>query len=90
MRPDIWWWQPLLVFVGLSTVHRLLHLGCLSGNALFLRELHFTVLFAGNFWRLPTQLVRVKAGLVARMAVIFARTPDPVGAGRVQAYLLLL
>jgi len=71
-------------------VHRLLHLGRVSGNALFFRELHFAVLFAGNFWRLPTQLVRVKAGLVARMAVIFARTPDPVGAGRVQAYLLLL
>ena len=71
-------------------VHRLLYLGCLSGIALFLRELHFTLLFAGNFWRLTPQLVRAEAGLVARMAVIFARTPDPVGARWVQAYLLLL
>ena len=70
--------------------HHLLHLGCLSGNALFFRELHFTVLFAGNFWRLPAQLVWAEATLVARMAVIFARTTDPVGARRVQAYLLLL
>ena len=70
--------------------YRLLHLGRLSGNALFLRELHLAFLFAGNFWGLPAQLVRTEAGVVARLAVIFARAPNPVGPGWVQAHLLLL
>ena len=71
-------------------VHRLLNLGGISGNALFFRELHLTILFAGNIWRFPAQLVWAKADLVARLAAVFARTFDPVGARRVQAYLLLL
>lgn len=38
---------------GARCVYRLLNLGGLSGYALFLRQLHLTLLLTGNFWRFP-------------------------------------
>ena len=34
LRRDAWWVQPLVVFLGLLRVHRLLHLGGVPGRAL--------------------------------------------------------
>src|SRR5207247_9469426 len=39
----------------------LFDVGCVSGCTLFLRQLHFTVLFAGDFWRVAAQLVWYQA-----------------------------
>ena len=80
MRPDIWWQHPLLVFLGLSTFIVYSTWAAFQGTHYFFGNYISPFLFAGNFWRLPAQLVWAKAGLVARLAVIFARTPDPVGA----------
>ena len=33
-------------------LHRLFHLGRVSGTELFFWQLHLAVLFAGNFWRI--------------------------------------
>ena len=71
-------------------VYCLLDLGSLSGSSLFFRQLHFAILFTGDCWGLAPQLVRAEAELVAGMALILARVVDPVGTGRIQAYLLLL
>ena len=49
MRPDVWWTQPLLVFLGLRNFHRLFNVGGVSGRALLFRQLRFAVLFAGTF-----------------------------------------
>ena len=50
MRADVWWTQPLLVFLGPWRVHCLFDLGGVSGSALFFWQLHLTILFAGNRW----------------------------------------
>ena len=51
MRADVWWAQPLVVFLGIGSVCRLLDLGSVSGAELLFRPLPFAVLFAGDFWR---------------------------------------
>ena len=61
MRPDLWWTQPLLVFLGLINVHRLFDVGGVSGYTLLLRQLRLAVLFAGTVRRFAAQLVRTEA-----------------------------
>ena len=51
MRSDTWWLQPLLIFLGLVDLHRVFHVGGVSGEELFLWQLCFAILFAGNFRR---------------------------------------
>ncbi len=46
-------------------LYRLFHLGRVTGNALFFRQLHLAVLLAGNLWRLAAQLVWRQARVVA-------------------------
>src|SRR2546423_7777923 len=48
--------------------YRLLHVGGISGKRLFLRQLHFAVLFAGTSRGFAAQLVRAETGMVARLA----------------------
>src|SRR4029077_1336754 len=60
-------------FYRIIDVHRLLHVGGVSGKRLFLRQLHLAVLFAGTVWQFAAQLVWTETGLVAAMASIFAR-----------------
>jgi hypothetical protein len=78
---------------GLSRIvdlYRLLDLGGISGNALFFRQLYFSILLTGNFRGLAAQLVWTETNLVAGLVIVFSRASDPVGAGRVPADLLLL
>ena len=71
-------------------LYRLFHLGRLSGNALFFRQLHLAVLLARNFRRLAAQLVWRQARVVAGVAGIFAGVVGALGARRFSAHLLLL
>src|SRR5262249_3463763 len=63
-------------------VRRLRDLGGVPGSALFLGALHLAVLFAGDLRRLAALVVRAAALVVAGLADLLARAPDPVGAGR--------
>src|SRR6267142_2165310 len=74
---------------GPRVVRRLHHLGGLPGRALPLRKLSLPVLLARAV-RLGERLVRPQARLVAGLAGVFAGDPDPLGARRVPADLLLL
>src|SRR6266705_1717297 len=49
-------------------LYRLLDLGGISGNALFFRQLYFSILLTGNFRRFASQLVWIETELVARLA----------------------
>src|SRR5207247_5689837 len=69
---------------------RLLDLGSASKRALRLRPVPVAVLFAGALRRVGARLVRAEAGLVARLAALFASAADPVGARRLPPALLLL
>src|SRR6266481_6627705 len=70
--------------------HRLLHLGGVSGKRLFLRQLRFTVLFAGTVRRFAAQLVWAETRLVAAVASIFAGAFYSLGTRWLPAHLLLL
>ena len=54
-RRDAWWVQPLVVFLVLSAVHRLRHLGGVPGRALHLRPVPLAVLLAGALRRLAAR-----------------------------------
>src|ERR1700737_1790328 len=71
-------------------LYRLFHLGCVSGDSLFFRQLHLAVLFAGAFWQFAAQLVRSEANLVADLVSLFAGVINSLGAGRISTHLLLL
>src|SRR5690606_36212584 len=71
-------------------LHRLLHLGRVPGRALQLRQLPLALLLARALRGLRPRLVRSPPGMVARLASLLARVPDPVGARRLPAHLLLL
>ena len=47
-RPDAWWVQPLVVFLGFTGFHRVFHMGRFSGRSLPLRTLSFALVFAGT------------------------------------------
>src|SRR5438552_2886732 len=74
----------------LGNFYRLFHLGCFSGKPLFRRQLHLPILFSRAFWGFPAQLVRPASTVVAGLVVVFARSADSLGAGRIPAHLLLL
>ena len=79
--------------LGLSRIvdfYCLFDVGCVSRCALFCRQLHFAVLFAGDFWRFTAQLVWCQAGMVAELAYVFASVVGALGARRLSAHLLLL
>src|SRR5437762_10577393 len=79
--------------LGLSRIvdfYCLFDVGCVSGCTLFLRQLHFTVLFAGDFWRVAAQLVWYQAIMVAELASIFTSVVGALGPRRLSAHLLLL
>src|SRR6188474_552234 len=82
--------KPRVRFPGPVGIRHLLHLGRISGRALHGRPLSFTVLFAGAVWFFAARVVWTEAGLVARLADLFPRASDPLGAGRVPVHLLLL
>src|ERR1700688_3130903 len=71
-------------------LYRLLDLGGISGNALFFRQLYFSILLTGNFRGLAAQLVWTETNLVAGLVIIFSGPAHPVRAGRVPADLVLL
>src|SRR6266481_2638933 len=77
-------------FYWVVDFHHLFHVDCVSGKELFLWQLHFAVLFAGNFWRFATQLVWTETELVARLAAFFARASGSLGSCRISCHLLLL
>ena len=81
MRVDVWWTQPLLIFLGLGGFHRLFHLGGVPGKALLFRALSLAVLFAGNFRRIAAQLVRAEAGWWPGWLPFSPALADSVGAG---------
>src|SRR5205814_231491 len=70
--------------------HHLFHVGGVSGNELFLRQLRLAVLFAGTVWQFTPQLVWTETGLVAAVASVFAGAFYSLGARWLPAYLLLL
>src|SRR5258707_3496483 len=81
---------PAARFCRTVDFHRLLHVGGVSGERLFLRQLHLAVLFAGTVWQFAAQLVWAKTGLVAAVASIFAGAFYSLGTGWLPAHLLLL
>ncbi len=70
--------------------YRLFDVGGVSGQELFRRQLHLAVLFAGNFRRFATQLVRTQTWLVARLAPVLTCAFGSLGARWISRYLLLL
>src|SRR6266446_6385385 len=77
-------------FHRIIDIHRLLHMGRVSGKKLFLRQLCLAVLFAGTVRRFAVQLVWAETGLVAAVASIFAGAFYSLGTGWLPAHLLLL
>ena len=69
MRADVWWIQPLLVFIGLSTFIVYSTWAAFQGQELFLWQLRLAVLFAGTVWRFAPQLVWTETGVVAALAL---------------------
>ena len=90
MRRDLWWVQPLVGFPRTLDLHRLRHLGGVSGRALHVRTVPLAVLFSGDLRRFAAQLVRAATGGLARMAAVFARAADPPDPWPLPADLLLL
>src|SRR5206468_2060617 len=54
------------------------------------RQFHLAVLFAGNFRRFATQLVRTETCLVARLAPVLTCAFGSLGARWISRYVLLL
>ena len=48
-RPDTWWVQPLVVFLGFQRLHRVLHMGSFSREKLLVRAVYFAHVFARAF-----------------------------------------
>src|SRR5258705_13527185 len=71
-------------------VRRLRHVGRVPGQALHVRPLPVAVLLARVVRRLAARLVRTEAGVVAGVARVLARAPDPAVPGFLPADLLLL
>ena len=90
MRADVWWIQPLLVFIGLSTFIVYSTWAAFQGKNYFVRQLCLAVLFAGTVWQFAPQLVWTEAGVVAGLAHLFPCALDSLGAGWLPAHLLLL
>src|ERR1700726_165834 len=77
-------------FFRIVDLYRLLDLGRISGRALLFRQLHFAVLFPGNFRIIAAQLVWIETKLVAELAHLFTSAANTMGAGRISIDLLLL
>src|SRR5438105_9857294 len=71
-------------------VRGLRHLGGIPGDALHVWSIPVAVLFARVVRRLPAQLVRTQALVVARVVALLAGAARPLGTGRVPVDLLLL
>src|SRR6266540_1302188 len=74
----------------LIDIHRLFHVGGVSGEELFRWQLHLAILFAGDFRRFIAQLVWAEARVVAELAYLFSRAADSLGASGLSTDLLLL
>jgi len=68
MRADIWWLQPLLVFLGLSTFIVYSTWRRFRVRNYFVGIEHLAILFARTFRRFATQLVWTETWLVAVLA----------------------
>ena len=90
MRADVWWTQPLLVFLGLSTFIVYSTWAAFQGTHYFFGNYVSPFYSPEIFGGLAAQLVWTETNLVAGLAFVFARASDPVGAGRFPADLLLL
>ena len=77
MRRDLWWVQPLVVFLAAFRIRGVHHVGRVSGHSLLFRSLPFAVLFARDFRRFAARLVWRQAGLVAGVAAVFAGAAYP-------------
>src|ERR1041385_7301480 len=77
-------------FSRLSDLYRLFHLGGVSGEELFLWQLHLAILFPRNRRRFTAQLVRTQAQLVARLAYFLSRAVGSLGSWWISPDLLLL
>src|SRR5436190_22028671 len=67
--------------------YRLSDVGGASGQESFRRQLDLAVLFAGNFRRFATQLVRTQTWLVARLAPVLSCALRSLGARLICRYL---
>ena len=90
MRPDIWWRQPLLVFLGLSAFIVYSTWAAFQGAHYFfgnyISPFYSPEIFGGS----PHSWLGPKAGLVAGLALVLTRAPNFVGARRIPTNLLLL
>jgi hypothetical protein len=77
-RPDAWWLQPLLVFLGLSAFIVYSTWAAFQGD------------YYSHLRGLAPRLVRTQARVVARMATLLARVPHPLGPRRLSPDVLLL
>src|SRR5688572_11894601 len=71
-------------------LHRLLDLGRDPGRALPLRRLPVADVLARAVGRVGARPLRRAPVVVAQLAALLARLPDPVGPGRLPLHLLLL
>src|ERR1700734_2231552 len=77
-------------FPGLQRLHCVFNLGGLSGQRLLVWAVYFAHVFARAFRYFPSRLVRRTAVLVSVISSILGGVPDPLGAWRLQNYVLLL
>src|SRR4029077_311074 len=71
-------------------LHRLFHVGSVSGTKLFFWQLHLTILFARNSRKFTAQLVWTETRLVASLANLLSRVTRSLGAGWIPVDMLLL
>ena len=90
MRADVWWLQPLLVFLGLSTFIVYSTWAAFQGAHYYFGNYVSPFYSPGIFGDSPHTLVWAETELVAGLAFVFARASDSLGARRISTHLLLL
>ncbi len=89
-RTDVWWIQPLVVFLGLGTFVVYSTWAAFQGAHYYFGN-YISPFYSPETCRfLATQLVWTETDLVAGLAFVFTGTPDFVGAGRISSHVLLL
>ncbi len=90
MRPDVWWAQPLFIFVGLSSFIVYSTWAAFQGAHYHFGNYVSPFYSPEIFGDSPHAWIHGRPELVAGLDQFFTSVPDPVGARRISAYLLLL
>src|SRR5215203_3192454 len=90
MRPDVWWVQPLLVFIGLSIFIVYSTWAAFQGKDYFFGNYVSPFYSPELFGNSPHSLVSAQTSCAAAVASIFAGAFYSLGTRRLPAHLLLL